>query len=160
MVVEVGQVASSGKPSGRLARSGRRRGSQVSRQWPDERVVDVLVDQGHQGPDRLLGGPGVAARTEDLEPRHCGHGVRHQSARERESNVGGDPVAHAGPGPEAVREALSQPALHAPRRYGDDLPRHRVRQRFEEYVPQGVDQVIGPRRPVEVQHMLKATSQM
>ena len=130
VVVQVGQVPNSCEPPRRLSRSEWRSGSQVSSQWSEDGVVEVLVDQCHEGPDRALGRPGVARRTERSGPADRGHGIGHEHAGEREVNIGGDTVTCPGTRPKPVREALGQPALNAARRHRHDLPRHGVGQRF------------------------------
>ena len=61
------------------------------------------------------------------------HGGGHDLARCREGDMRAHPVAPAGR-PEPVREAMSEPALHAAGGYRDDLGDERVGHRRREDV--------------------------
>ena len=61
------------------------------------------------------------------------------------------PVAPAGR-PEPVREAMSEPALHAAGGYRDDLGDERVGHRRREDVGEGVGEGVRALGPVQVQH--------
>ena len=62
------------------------------------------------------------------------------------------PSRSIGAGAEAMGKPLGQPAFHASGRDGDDLGRHRVRQRLGQHVAEDLDQQVRSLRAMHVQH--------
>ena len=112
-------------------------------------IIEVLLDHLDERPHRPLGQPGVRL---GVGARGQGQRARDQGPREREIDVGADPVAPARAGPQRRRQALGQPALDAPGGHGHDLGGHRVVERDGHQVRQHRHQRVGPIGAVDVQH--------
>lgn len=137
---EAGQVGDHRVPAARAAQVCGERGA--------PRPPGARVDDLHERPHRAGGMPRVVVRG---DAGGAFHGGGHDLARCREGDMRAHPVAPAGR-PEPVREAMSEPALHAAGGYRDDLGDERVGHRRREDVGEGVGEGVRALGPVQVQH--------
>ena len=82
---------------------------------------------------------------------------RHQRARVEEPHPGAHPVAAPGADAEPVAEPLGEPALDTLRGHHHDLLGERVVERRGEQLAEGVGELVGARRAVEVEGHLGPT---
>ena len=146
-VEQLGEVADGREAAGAPVGVGRR--AEVDREAAQPGLAQALADDLEQRPHRALRDPRVGV---GIDPRRGGDRLAGELVGERELDVGADPVGAAGRRAEAGRHPLRQPALHAPRRHGDDVRRERVGEWVGQEPAEGVDQSVGAFSSVDVQH--------
>ncbi len=111
-VEEPGEVAGRGEPPARAGAGRVTHDAEVGAQRRAPVLARAGVDHLEQRPDEAFGPPWVVV---GVAPR-----AGHELGGRGELDAGAHPVLPQG-GAEAVREALREPALHAPGRHGDHV---------------------------------------
>ena len=129
-------------------------GAEVRGQARQPRLAEAVLDDVEQRPHDVLDEPRVGVR---LDARRRRHGIRDEPARRREVDVRADPVQPARADAEPRGQALRQPALHPPRRHGDDLGRERIGERLAQQIAERLDQAVRALSAVNVQHLRRSS---
>ena len=154
-IEEVRDVPHDGEAFERLGRS--RRGlvpggscvTDVDGQRCQPGLVEVPFDDFHERPDGAFGHPRVRLR---VVARGPGERAGDQRPGKGEGDVGAHPVLPSGRDAQSGREALTEPALDALRRHGNDFGRHRILERFGHQFGEHRHQGVGAIGSVDVQH--------